>query len=591
MTAGPFFFAFVDPGETTFGPEHERFDAEIFSLEIDQQEGEFATATIDIRNPKVGLLNAGRKRWAWITWDSGDTPGVVPLFFGRLVAVPQDLQAELLRLEFIARPDDYAALQAALGETLKAAPYWDPVFITPDRIGDPDALLEGRPARWHIDRVTHGVTISDILQGEDGTVALGGDYFYDSLSLGYGDPPLRSATVQASVGWNQDAAGTVDLTGKLLKAAKQAHSGDGDVIDTYTGDGLATAWPVKGTAIGAGWSVGRSFVKRGDGKWKPTEAKRTVFSNGLIADFPTWKFKPHFEVAYDASRSRVETLSLTLEADTQAVLTEPGDAETVLITTSSNQVDQEIDPEDDTDGGTMPIGDPRRRSYFQTDRGHRSIEYLIALARAKLLARARTATIGLTTRWENGLDLSCRKSVSIADDRLPGGAAIGKVVGYTLSADGDSGVMDCSVTLACAIGKGNSVSPAAGTPTYVATGYVGAGYQVVQGATLSTAAGDVTFAPPDGQDTPDDGVDFFAMAPGTVLASSIQIIDGKKEQAELLDAFLPDAQAAIDALGQAFTEISVSLRPLNGGPYQTDYIIAVSDLMVPRMVDLEAAAI
>ena len=175
MTVGPFFLAFVDPTETTFGPEHERFDADVFSLSIDHQEGEFASLTVDIRNPRVGLLNAGRKQWAWLAWDGGETVGAVPLFFGRLVGIPQDLQGELVRLDFIARPADYVAQQAALGATLKVAPYYDRVFIDPSRFDDPDALLEARTALWHIGRVDHVVSISDILQGEDGTVSLGGE--------------------------------------------------------------------------------------------------------------------------------------------------------------------------------------------------------------------------------------------------------------------------------------------------------------------------------------------------------------------------------------------------------------------------------
>lgn len=583
-----FHFAWVDPTETTFGPEHERFDCEIFGLSIDHSEGEFPSATIDIRNPRAGLLNAGRKQWAWIAWDDGDTAGALPLFFGRLVGIPQDLQAELVRLEFIARPADYVAQQAAVGAALKVAPFWDPVWITPDRIDDPDAVLEARTQLWHIDRVTHVVTVSDILQGEDGTIALGGEFFYDGLSVGYGQAPATKVTVQASVGWDQAAAGTVDLTEKLLHAAKAADSGDGDNIDTYTGDGLATAWPVKGTSIGAGWAVGRSFVKRGNGKWKPKESKRTVFADGLIADFPSWSFRPHFDCDYDVTRSRQENISFTLSADMQAIVTDPGADATVLLTTSSALVGEEVDPVEDTGGLDTPIGDARRNSYFQSGRGHRSIEYLICLARATLLARARTVSIKLSIPWQSGLGLSCRKSMSIADPRLPGGAAIGKVVGYSLTADGDTGVLDCGVTLACAVGRGNAIVTDPGTPSYVEDGYVEDGYLVRYGASLSTAAGDVAWTPPDGQAVPDDGVDFFNMTPGNVTVS-ISIIGGKAEQAALLDAFLPDAQAAIDALNQDFTQISVTLRPLNGGPFQTDYALTVGSLMVPRMIDLEAA--
>ena len=82
--AGPFFLAWVEPTETTFGVEHHRSDVDVFALTVEQQEGEFPAATVDVRNPRVGLLNAGRKRWAWLSWDSRSTDGVVPLLFGQI---------------------------------------------------------------------------------------------------------------------------------------------------------------------------------------------------------------------------------------------------------------------------------------------------------------------------------------------------------------------------------------------------------------------------------------------------------------------------------------------------------------------------
>ena len=48
--------------------------------------------------------------------------------------------------------------------------------------------------------------------------------------------------------------------------------------------------------------------------------------------------------------------------------------------------------------GELPIGDVRRRSYFPTERGLRSLEYLIALARAHLLMRSRAVEIEFDCR-------------------------------------------------------------------------------------------------------------------------------------------------------------------------------------------------
>ena len=140
-------------------------------------EGEFANLTVEIRNPRIGLLSPGRKRWAWLSWNNGSE--VIPLFFGRLVGVPGNLQQEIVTLQFTARPADYDARKQSLAETLKVAPYYDPVWIAADKRDDPDVVLEARSQIWHIDRVSHAVTVSDLLVGEDGLLE-----FLESAEIG-----------------------------------------------------------------------------------------------------------------------------------------------------------------------------------------------------------------------------------------------------------------------------------------------------------------------------------------------------------------------------------------------------------------------
>ena len=43
----------------------DRVDEDVFAFELSHLEGEFATLTIEIRNPRVGLLKPGRMRWCW----------------------------------------------------------------------------------------------------------------------------------------------------------------------------------------------------------------------------------------------------------------------------------------------------------------------------------------------------------------------------------------------------------------------------------------------------------------------------------------------------------------------------------------------
>ena len=64
-------------------------------------EGDFAIAEVEVVNPRVGLLGVGRQRWAWISYDAGDSAGAQALFFGRLLGLPTRLEGDAIRLEFI----------------------------------------------------------------------------------------------------------------------------------------------------------------------------------------------------------------------------------------------------------------------------------------------------------------------------------------------------------------------------------------------------------------------------------------------------------------------------------------------------------
>ena len=103
--AGPFYWAWVDEDETTFTTDHVREDEAVFGFVVSQSEGEFAGLTLELKNPRVGLLSPGRKVWGWLSWDNGSE--IVPLFFGRLIGIPSDIHLEVVTLEFTARPKDY----------------------------------------------------------------------------------------------------------------------------------------------------------------------------------------------------------------------------------------------------------------------------------------------------------------------------------------------------------------------------------------------------------------------------------------------------------------------------------------------------
>jgi hypothetical protein len=593
-----FYFAWVGATDTAFVSGFEREDEEIFEGRLSALEGDFATLDIVVINPDVGLLSSGRQLWAWLAYES-DSLDVTPLFFGRLIGIPQNLQERLITLRFVARPADYEAAKAAAAEPLKILPYYDPVWITPEGRDDPDTVLEGRAARWHIDPVTHVVTASDIASGEDGTIDLADDYYADTLSIALEQTPLRRVRCESSVSWDQAASGSIDISAKVLQAFQAAGTAANQAfISSYTGGGLMADWPKVGESIGNVWEFGDCDITRYDGWRLPADYKQVVLQNSDIGNFPLWRMLATVRVKYDVSRRRTETVTFDIEADTQAIMTDPGESEQLILNLSSADVAAPIDP-----GEAMPIGDVRRRSYFLTDRGRKSIEALIAMARARMLARARAVKISFETGWDNGLLLSLRKNLRIENEHIPGGEATGKIVAYALVMNGDSGELTATVTIGCMIGKGATVSDEAGTGDYVDEDYAEDGWQTTTGGLVMPDSGDVTYADYSATPIVDDGLDLIGID-ATTAVQAISVINGETIQKKVLSGFdvdygpwfgesqsrFEDLREAVEAIEAIYTQVDLTLFPIESGPFQTDFALDCSNLMIAKTIDLEAAA-
>ena len=150
----------------------------------------------------------------------------------------------------------------------------------------------------------------------------------------------------------------------------------------------------------------------------------------------------------------------------------------------------------------------RRRSYFPTERGLRSLEYLIALARAHLLLRSRAVEI------EFELPLRARDRTVLPQERArlrpaaagrPGGRQDHRL---SFSVDGDSGAMIGSVTIGCAVGYGGAIEQVDGEPVYVDDDYVENDYQAHDGNVVVLGPGDVGYSVPIDA-VNDDGLDLL----------------------------------------------------------------------------------
>jgi hypothetical protein len=634
---GPVYFAWANADETTFGPEHIRYDEYIFKFDIVLEEGKLPTATLDMKNPGA-LLAPGRQRWAWIAFD--DDSGVTQKFFGSIVAVPSSIFNRIVTVQFIAKPLDYLARKQALAETLKVAPYYDKLFIDPKLWDDPDTILEARAAAWHHDPVTHEVTISDYLVGEDGEDEfLASDAIYDSVRFEIGEPPKRKVAMDASVVWTQTATGTIALPTM-------------NVI-SYTSEGLLNDWPKPLATLDGGWSVESSsaidhskvasaYVKTFNYSWKnnqkehnngdamsvtmtqtypvrfggASEINRTRSESFVIGDPETGRaaarslqtsstfllvgsVQAELGLRYSAKRDRSEHLKFTLSADLQLVLNDAGGTDDIeTLTLQGGDVGQVLP------GDTgPPIGDLSRRTYFPTERGAVSARYAICVSRAHLLQGSRVVTVSFDCPFRRALNLSCRKNARLHDGRLPGGAALGKIIKVTLSGDGSGGAFVGHVVLGCAIGNGAAIEEVEGTPVYVDADVLGPETQVFTGRLVALPSSDIVYPPP--TDAPDDdGLVFPLTRDQAVVRYEIKTSD--LSQADAIAAASspfknPVINSTMDLVAQAQNQgtvvndvfsnaqiwVELELKPVTNGPFTAQYVFDAA-LSVPKQVDLGA---
>jgi hypothetical protein len=661
MPAGLPYFAWIDAGETAFGPEHMRWDESIFSFTLAQSEGDPASLTAVVRRPRnvagdpIGLLGPGRKIWAWFAFDCG--PDLIR-FRGRLVGIPTSIFEELVTLEFVARPFDVVAQKEALAETLRVLPYYDEVVLDKERRKDPEVVIEGYTKIWHYDRETHVLTVSDEITGEDGLVEFdgaseAGKVLYDGLGLTLTSGPLSRVDVAAEFTWTQGARGTVDLTNYLVSHWDSSGNAQRGSIASYTFG--ADSWPKNGTGIGDGWEVAESSavanydltvqqriegggiqIEFGGGATTSANYSDTqdylaitppgsMFYSEIVTQqqystsvtsisssyssvkhmVPMLHTRPTLMASYTAERGCTERVSFSLFADVQPILTDPEDGEALQVTdVRSVNLSEPIGEGTDA---YVPIGDPRRRSYIATERGNRSVEHLIALARAHLMKRARAVEIAFAPKLERMPEITLRKNVFLAEPRV--GEALGKIIGYSLALDGSDGRINCEVRIGCAIGRGGSAVASGGLPTYAEVAYTGADYQQFTGRTVLVDTS-VGYAPPNANPN-DDGIEFLSVIRAEDVidiplvvenpphVQSAYILQQTASWLNFYDATYRDAEdvqksveARVEHINNALKEVETratfKLKSMTR-EFSSDYEIEVTVLKIPTGIDLEAA--
>jgi hypothetical protein len=633
MALGPFFLAYIDEDEVFNPSVHNVVDEEIYSFTLEQEEGNFAVLEIELENPRSGPLAPGKQRWVFFSVDknwrpSGSwTPDIHLLFKGRVDAVPGNLEQEIIMLSFTARPTNFQEQKISVAESKKERPYWDPIWFDPDKLADPDNVLESRPELWYISPTTNAVSTSHILNGEDGTISLDETkIFSEGTNVDYGDIPLRTVRMTATGSWEQSGTDAFDIS-------QYFEFGGSGSIKTFTGPGLRTSWPKSGANLGNGWKVDQGECL-GDGPQPVWGYKYGVFSaniydNGDAFSFdpaveesirfltqfgpeairvvsppwyenvlplltssyitkllliPLWNMLPVMTVKYETTRKYSEVLTIELSADVQEVKVDLAGEDTLELSMSTSELASPIDPY-----GDIPIGDVRRRTFFATDRGAQSIEYLIALMRARLIMRARCAEITFETDFWTAVDagVSLRKNLVMTDSRFPDGQVGGKIIHYRLSLDGSDGAMLAQIKIGASVGRGGSIATIPGVGVYAKPGYMKSGYQREIGAHVVPFTSDVAYIPINGLQANDDGVDLLALTKDNIIKSLVKENSFIEQKAHMTHS-VEEPSKAFDLLNEVPTTFTLTMLPVTGGPFQTDFIVETTDLKIVRTINLEA---
>jgi len=639
--AGPFYFSLGGEGDSLAL----RCDWYIFRFAYVHEEGKNASLTLTIKNPGIGLLSTSL--WCCFGCDFGVPGGATFLFKGRVTGLPTDLAAETIDVQFTARASDQAAQKQTLAETLKVRPYWDPLFIDKDHQDDPDTILQGYSRLWHIDPRTLAVATSDVLVGAGTTATFGHSAaFYDSVQITIEGSPISTINGTLTIPWTQTGSGTV-------------------AIGPYTAPGpnVANDWPKSGGSIPGGYTVLASTATGGgDASNHPTVNFSFSYQNTAKvhrdgdtmslnenASYPEGSGPeggeqltlitslipgdPATGTAAEGSRQRtgfVGFIGESAQSTVSAVLgyeLKAKHTETAKFALTSTLQPIVVDPFDTTfsedlsisgqDAENDPVAafDPTSWTYFATDRGNWSIEYGLVRAAARLMIGGRVGRVSWQTLMVNVGLLNCDMNAELLDDRLPNGAAVGKIIRVTMDGDGDTGQHVGGITIGCCVGTGAGVSGSAGIPTYASTDYVNTDYAVQLGLITLLPAGNVGYTPPA---PPANGLQLPLTASQVVLSATVtsnaqNIADATAAAAAVgrnatsnvglpaplntispIDSGIADQQAKADAAKKAFQAayaqvgsfLTLVVADLQGEQAGIEFDITTTPLSLPQQIVL-----
>ena len=451
----------------------------VFDLEISQEEDCFAKAKL--------LIDSGA------TLPAEGVEGVIQgeevYFRGYFVGFRKTIEGNFSEIELIACPPDIDSKIEQLQQQYRIHPYWDPLWVKDPE--NKDTRQDVHTSSVYCDRQNGDLRYSDWFEGEQ-VLSIQENFFRESLHVSLSAPPLRACTVQVHAYWIQREEGVENLSTAIRLAFPYGQ------VSTYTRDALVQKWPEVGQQVGrSGIWILKSKLEEIIPSTYPLYSPSVLLADQKEKLQPYrlkrhW-FKPTLWVRWSYYQRRKETLSFTLLHAFQGEASYKGKHKKIEFTLQNINPDPKSYPwcpeafykegskvfyqnatyqclVTHTAGLVFepekwcfrkkfhsPLGNPARSSFFLTNRGYKAAEHAIERAKALLAKSARALSITFEGPWEDLKDITTDTTVVLSDPRLPGGKWRGKVVKYALVVKGETGERFVRVTLACSIGRGESI--------------------------------------------------------------------------------------------------------------------------------------
>lgn len=537
----------------TTPPFSDQKEIPLLDLEIFQEENAFAKAHL-IVDVRTSLPPTG-------------TEGIIQgngkeLFFkGHLVGTPVHMKGDVAKIELIARPSDFKEKMQALQKVCRVPPYWDGLWVPPDKHSDFQEIQDVRTASLYGDRWTGELSLSDWFEGRQ-TLSLTETFFPDSLVVKVIKAPLKSCTINVHAYWIQKETGIASLSSAIKRAFPHLK------VNTYTKNALLKKWPETGKRLGrSGYWIIKSTLKptRPVSSHYPTTSSPLPLKEeeGGVKPYRVKRhwFQPTLWIGWQVHQKRKETLSLTLEHAFHPLFPEEGEHKILEYTLQNINPDPKSypwKPDSFYQAGTKvcyeqslytckkvhtsslsfekdqaywtfkkrfhtPLGHPARSSFFTTERGYLATEHAMERAKFELAKSARCLDVSFEAPWDALKSVTTDTSVILADPRLPGGKIKGKVVSYALYAKGETGERFGRVTLWCTIGTEDlKKKTLPSLPHYALDAYCEKPYQVYENASCQTPTG-LSYL------RYDEKGPFHSLSPGP-LVRGISLTNGPQDQ-------------------------------------------------------------